>query len=377
MAEKESSKLRFDRRCVEMVGLVLSGRSTVRREVYKEKDPKMYHRLVHTVVENHELLTDVIRKCKYMDDDRELGVVRCFQILDRRVNNTRMRKRFLRALDGRELRFTRQAVFVRVNTLRAGGEADVGAMRHEKTCVEYVYRVLDSKDVSSSEGYKAGRLVIQNISSCLPAYILSPEKGSVVIDTCAAPGNKTSHLSMLMENTGRIHAFEKSPSRARTLEAQLEKLGVENTGVVEGDFMDARPDDFPGVRYVLCDPSCSGSGIHLGYKKDEGRVEALKAFQMGIVRHALGFRPERLVYSVCSDHEEEGEQVVEAVLGDSEYELEDISRFWAESSSSGFAFSHKVIRCRGGESGAAGFFIALLVRKDVVGRDGPGSQQDK
>lgn len=373
MVEKESSKLRFDRRCVEMVRRVLAGRSTVKREVYREKDPKMYHRLVHTVVENYELLADVIKKCKYMEEDPELGVVRCFQILDRRVRNTRMRKRFAEAMGGKGLRFTRQAVFVRINTLRNGTEADIGSLEHEKTCVEHVYKILDSKDITACEGYRDGRLVIQNISSCLPAYILRPERGSVVIDTCSAPGNKTSHLSMIMENTGKIHAFERSPSRAQMLEAQLDKLGVRNAEVEKSDFMDASPDDFPAVRYILCDPSCSGSGIHLGYKKDEKRVKGLKAFQIGIVRHALRFSPERLVYSVCSDHEEEGEEVVEAVLKDSGYELEDISMFWGSSSSSGFPFSQKVIRCKGDGSGAAGFFIALFVRKRPW--DGDSKQQ--
>ncbi|CAD25564.1 NOP2-LIKE NUCLEOLAR PROTEIN [Encephalitozoon cuniculi GB-M1] len=363
MNKKESSKLQFDKRCIEMVRHVLEGRSTVKQEVYKMKDPKMYHKLVHMVVENHDLLLDLIKRCKYMEDDRELGVIRCFQILDRRIRNTRMRRKFMKALGGRKLKLTKATVFVRINTLRGGTEEDIGFLDYEKSCVDGVYKILDSKNIVFSEGYKNGKFVIQNISSCLPAHILDPEEGSRVIDTCSAPGNKTSQLAMIMRNTGKIYAFERSKNRAETLRAQLFKLGVSNTEVVEDDFMNANPEDFEGIRYILCDPSCSGSGMHLGYKMDKERIEGLKSFQIEIVRHALRFRPEKLVYSVCSDHREEGEEVVEEILRSSEYELENISMFWSSAHSSGFSFSQDVVRCRRDESGAIGFFIALFVRK--------------
>ncbi|KAG5858609.1 rRNA methyltransferase RsmB/F [Encephalitozoon hellem] len=361
--KKESSKSRFDRRCVEMVRNVLEGRSTIKGEVYKTRDPKMYHRLIHTVVENHELLLDVIKKCKYMEDDQELGIVKCFEIIDRRIRNTRMYKKFMKALNGRKLRLTKPCVFVRINALKNGTEEDISTLSYEKTCIEGVYKVLDSKDMISSPGYRDGKFIIQNISSCLPAYILNPREGSRVIDTCSAPGNKTSQLSMIMKNTGKIYAFEKSESRAKTLQLQLERLGVSNTEVIEGDFMKASPEDFKNIDYILCDPSCSGSGMHLGYRKDEKRIESLKLFQIAIVKHAFKFEPEKLVYSVCSDHKEEGEEVVEEVLKDSAYELEDISRFWSASCPFESPFSQEVIRCKRNDKGATGFFVALFTKK--------------
>ncbi|AFN83276.1 Nop2-like nucleolar protein [Encephalitozoon romaleae SJ-2008] len=365
MKKEESSKSRFDRRCVEMVRNVLEGRSTIKGEVYKTRNPKMYHRLVHMVVENYELLLEVIKKCKYMEDDRELGVVRCFEILDRRIRNTRMYKKFMKALDGKKLKLTKPCVFVRINTLKNGTERDIEFLSPKRTCVEGVYKIVDSKDMIFSQEYKDGKFVIQNISSCLPAYILNPKECSRVIDTCSAPGNKTSQLSMIMKNTGRIYAFERSETRAKTLQDQLERLGVSNVEVIENDFMKASPDDFKDIQYILCDPSCSGSGMHLGYKMDEKRIESLKLFQIAIVEHALRFKPERLVYSVCSDHKEEGEEVVDEVLKNSDYELEDISTFWSSSCPFEFPFSHKVIRCKRNDNGATGFFIALFVKKKL------------
>ncbi|KAK0039191.1 NOP2-LIKE NUCLEOLAR PROTEIN [Biomphalaria pfeifferi] len=360
---KNPSRSSFDRKCVEKIQQILENKSTVKKEVYKERNPKLYHRLVQMVVENHDLLLRTIRKCKFMENDPEMGVVKCFQILEKRLKNARLRRKFVEAMGEEKLKHTRNPLFVRINTLRGGKIEDLDGLDCEETPIEHVYRVSCVSSINDLKVYRDGKIVIQNIASCLPALhtILNPEEHSRVIDTCSAPGNKTSHLSMIMNNTGKIHAFEMDPNRVETLRTQLNKLGVTNTEVVHDDFIASAPEEFEAVRYVLCDPSCSGSGIHLNYKPDQDRIDHLKAFQIKIVEHALKFRPEKLIYSVCSEHREECEEVVEEVLRNPEYDLEDISGFWKSDESLGFPFSHKVIRCRSNsESGSIGFFIALF-----------------
>jgi putative methyltransferase len=64
---------------------------------------------------------------------------------------------------------------------------------------------------------KQGKIIMQDKASCFPAFILNPPKGATVIDGCAAPGNKTSHLSSIMENTGKIFAFDADKRRLETL----------------------------------------------------------------------------------------------------------------------------------------------------------------
>jgi putative methyltransferase len=81
----------------------------------------------------------------------------------------------------------------------------------------------------------AGRIILQDRSSCLPALALQPlPPGAVVIDACAAPGNKTSHAAALVEladkraknkeNPGRVHAFERDPKR----EQMLRRWGIDD-----------------------------------------------------------------------------------------------------------------------------------------------------
>ncbi|KAL8285187.1 hypothetical protein RB600_009578 [Gaeumannomyces tritici] len=130
-------------------------------------------------------------------------------------------------------------------------------------------------DMIKKEAYKSGAIILQDKASCFPAYLLDPrpEDGEVV-DACAAPGNKTTHLAAVLKSRRaasgfagplRIHAFEKDPARAMTLEKMVKLAGSDGfTCLNKGkDFLKANPDDalYANVGALLLDPSCSGSGI--------------------------------------------------------------------------------------------------------------------
>ncbi|KAN0064878.1 hypothetical protein ACQY0O_001935 [Thecaphora frezii] len=173
----------------------------------------------------------------------------------------------------------------------------------------------------ASELYKEGWIVLQDLASCMPAQILNPleweacgaatkaspsalghasasrgkrkrQEELAAIDATSAPGNKTSHLSALMQGCGHLTAFERSAPRYMTLtkllarsgalashdkgDAKLKALG--NVTTVNQDFLQTDPQDpaWRNVRYMLVDPSCSGSGIvnRLDYlKADEDEDE--------------------------------------------------------------------------------------------------------
>ena len=62
-----------------------------------------------------------------------------------------------------------------------------------------------------------GRLIIQQKASCFSALALAPPKGAHVIDACAAPGSKTSHLAALLQNSGAVYAFDRDSVRLEIL----------------------------------------------------------------------------------------------------------------------------------------------------------------
>ena len=84
-----------------------------------------------------------------------------------------------------------------------------------------------------------------------------------MIDGCAAPGNKTSHLAALLGNEGTVYAFDRSKERFQTLESRCMAAGATGVTPTLGDFLKSKHADrrYKHVQYALVDPSCSGSGI--------------------------------------------------------------------------------------------------------------------
>ncbi len=124
-------------------------------------------------------------------------------------------------------------------------------------------------DVSKTEAYRSGAIIFQDKASCFPAYLLDPRpEDGTVIDACAAPGNKTTHLAAIIKERSagqKIHAFEKDKNRAKTLEKMVKIAGSDGFTVIHPgqDFMrvDPHADEYRQVGALLLDPSCSGSGI--------------------------------------------------------------------------------------------------------------------
>ncbi|TVY15680.1 25S rRNA (cytosine-C(5))-methyltransferase rcm1 [Lachnellula arida] len=163
-------------------------------------------------------------------------------------------------------------------------------------------------DLSKSDAYKSGAIIFQDKASCFPAYLLDPlpEDGDV-IDTCSAPGNKTTHIAAILlshnsepeDYKQRIHAFEKNKGRAETLEKMVYQAGSDGlTKLHPGqDFLKTDPEapTFKRVGALLLDPSCSGSGIigrddmpelHLPVLKQKASADSSKNFKKGKVTKA-------------------------------------------------------------------------------------------
>eukprot|EP00842_Homolaphlyctis_polyrhiza_P006925 jgi/Hompol1/821/HPOL_002434-RA len=227
-----------------------------------------------------------------------------------------------------------------------------------------------------------GKIVLQDKASCFPAFILQPPQGSVVIDACAAPGNKTSHLAAIMNATGTIFAFDKSKPRLDTLIKLTQRAGCTNIQPLLESFLETDPHDpkYANVEYLLLDPSCSGSGIvgrmdHLlqdpseeadESEESEDRIKALADFQKQVILHAFQFpSAKRVVYSTCSRHRVENEDVVEYVLkSNPNFKLvENPFPSWTRRGLPGSCpGAEHVIRAVPEEDRAIGFFVALFER---------------
>ncbi|XP_074120202.1 28S rRNA (cytosine-C(5))-methyltransferase isoform X2 [Sminthopsis crassicaudata] len=288
--------------------------------------------------------------------------------------------------------------FVRVNTLKTNLEDAVDYLKREG----YVYqgrasgldelRALQGKrffldsllpellvfpsgtDFHKHPLYQAGHLILQDKASCLPATLLAPPPGSHVIDACAAPGNKTSHLAALLKNQGKIFAFDLDAGRLATMATLLTRAGVSCCEIANKDFLSVSPSDprYRQVQYILLDPSCSGSGMvsrqleepSAGSSSQE-RLQALAGFQRRALSHALSFPAlQRLVYSTCSVCQEENEDVVRDVLQQIEgtFRLVHVLPPWPERGLSTFPEAEHCLRASPETTLTGGFFVAVLER---------------
>ncbi|XP_061231703.1 28S rRNA (cytosine-C(5))-methyltransferase-like isoform X2 [Neopsephotus bourkii] len=227
--------------------------------------------------------------------------------------------------------------------------------------------------------YTSGHIILQDKASCLPAFLLNPAAGSHVIDACAAPGNKTSHLAAILKNKGQIFAFDVDTKRLATMNTMLMRAGVTGFQLAQQDFLTVDPGDpkYSKVAYILLDPSCSGSGMVNRVPMAEAapsaeRLQALAGFQRKVLSHALSFPAlQRLVYSTCSLHQEENEDVVGAVLQEcsSAFRLVDAFPCWPCRGLAAFPGAESCLRASAADTLTHGFFVAVLERR----RDGPAA----
>ncbi|KAI8576757.1 hypothetical protein K450DRAFT_255440 [Umbelopsis ramanniana AG] len=244
-----------------------------------------------------------------------------------------------------------------------------------------------NSDLHDHPMYISGELILQDKASCFPAHVCNPAKGSHIIDACAAPGNKTSHLSALVRNTGKIFAFDLDMRRLDLLKRLTNKAGCKNITPLHGSFLEVDPNDpkYAEVEYLLLDPSCSGSGIisrldHLVDDEQEAngteRLDSLAEFQIAVIQHAMKFpKAKKVVYSTCSIHPQENEHVVKTILASTDdFVLGPRSeaiptwkrRGLVEECNDDKDIAESVIRTNPSEDYTNGFFVACFLRKEAT-----------
>jgi 16S rRNA (cytosine967-C5)-methyltransferase len=173
-------------------------------------------------------------------------------------------------------------------------------------------------DALAHPGYAAGAFTPQSRASQLVARVVDPAPGERVLDLCAAPGGKTTHLAALMEGRGEVVAVERHPQRARALEATARRMRAAHVTVVTADAKAFDGDG--GFDRVLLDAPCSGLGTlrshpDLRWRASPEQIERLALEQdelLASARRALA-PGGRLVYSVCTLSPREERLVADAV----------------------------------------------------------------
>ena len=106
-----------------------------------------------------------------------------------------------------------------------------------------------------------GLFAVQDEASQLITYLLDPKPGERVLDACAAPGGKTSHIAQCMQDKGEIIAVEKDPKRIVSLEDNLKTLGIGSVKIVNADMNSLKDTDMGKFDKILVDAPCSSIGV--------------------------------------------------------------------------------------------------------------------
>jgi 16S rRNA (cytosine967-C5)-methyltransferase len=245
---------------------------------------------------------------------------------------------------------------LRVNTLTADPAAvasELGVANRPAPGIPEGLILDGAFDAHASPLWVRGAIMPQARSSMAVARALDPRAGERVLDLCAAPGAKTTHLAALMADEGEVVAVERHPGRARALERTLGRMRASCAGVEVADAAVTRAGRARFDR-VLIDPPCSGLGTlqarpDLRWRVNPGRIAELATQQAAILRAgAACTRPGgTLVYSVCTISRVESGDVIDAFLGEHP----------------DFAADRPPAQTAPDRDGSDGFFIAHLCRR--------------
>ncbi|XP_055532799.1 probable 28S rRNA (cytosine(4447)-C(5))-methyltransferase [Wyeomyia smithii] len=172
--------------------------------------------------------------------------------------------------------------------------------------------------------YLAGYYMIQGASSMLPVISLAPEENERILDLCAAPGGKSSHIAALMKNTGVLFANDINKERLQAVVGNFHRLGIQNAIVTNIDGTKYNQ-VMTGFDRVLLDAPCSGSGViskdpSVKTTKTEIDIQRCYNLQRKLLLSAIDCLSANsntggyLVYSTCSILPQENEWVIDYAL---------------------------------------------------------------
>ena len=220
---------------------------------------------------------------------------------------------------------------IRINTIKIEPNRLISRLKSKGWVIEHLpwyplgLRVKYPKiGIGKAIEHRLGYFYVQGPASMIPPIVLDPKPGEIVVDMCAAPGGKTSHMAELMKNQGKIYAFDIDPVRIERMKETLRRLGIKNVEIYQEDVLKAPKilgEEFADK--VLLDAPCSSSGVLAKYPEIRWRLRpekiiefAKQQYKMLKVAIRLAKPGGKILYTTCSIFPEEGEEVVKKILNE-------------------------------------------------------------
>lgn len=244
-----------------------------------------------------------------------------------------------------------------------------GVRVRESDIADDVFYIKNPDKLSSLQSMKKGAFQVQDMSSVLAGMSLSPKKGSVCIDVCAAPGGKTIHLADMLENTGTVYSRDISEKKVQLICENVQRAGFTNvvTDVWDATVYDERL--YEKADYLIADLPCSGLGVmakktDIKYKTKSEDIENLVKIQRQILSVVGKYvKPGGvMVFSTCTVNLMENNDNVNWIIENLPFELESLEGKVPETLKYD-SIKEGYIQILNGEYGMDGFFVARFRKK--------------
>lgn len=218
-------------------------------------------------------------------------------------------------------------ITVRTNTQKCTPEELKDRLSQEGVTVEaiegisYAFALSGFDYLAGLGSFQDGWFYVQDISSMTVAHAADPKKGDYIIDVCAAPGGKSSHLAELLDGSGMVEARDLTEYKVGLIEENILRHGLHNMKAVQQDATLFDEASVEKADILICDLPCSGLGV-IGRKSDiRYKMTAEKAHDLAVLQQEMldtvwkyVKRGGKLIYSTCTIHKEENEDNVAAFL---------------------------------------------------------------
>ena len=215
-------------------------------------------------------------------------------------------------------------ITVRVNNLKSNYDDVFEELKNKNYNVDEGYicpeaiRIIKGKNIEQNPLFISGYVTVQDESAMLVAPSMEIKEDLKVMDLCSAPGGKTTHISELMNNRGKVWAFDIHKNKLSLIKENTKRLGITNIelNVLDATKLEERFIDF--AERVLIDVPCSGFGIirkkpEIKWSKGLKDVNNIVNIQRQIMKNAALYLKKDgiLLYSTCTLNKNENEKNIE------------------------------------------------------------------
>lgn len=220
----------------------------------------------------------------------------------------------------------RPSVILRPNTLKITAQKLQEQLKNEGLEVSLspdgkCFKLMQSIDIARLKSFQDGLFFVQDTAAFDAINLLSPKKGQVVLDLCAAPGTKTAVLAAAMQNNGVIYATDANSKRLQKVSQNCQRLGIGNVQIIEPFTLEAFLSHKHPIDAVIVDVPCSNTGVlarraEARWRLDEKFIASLTETQSGLLQKAISIvRPGGCVlYSTCTILRQENQSLIQNIL---------------------------------------------------------------